>query len=106
MNKCRIVIENAFGSLKNQWWIWRHFNSKVNKTTRVTTTCCVLHNFCEMCNELKPKLANLENTKEVGFIGHMLPTFKDGTTVKAKGERLRLALYEQWVLDHLVVGVQ
>jgi hypothetical protein len=59
-----------------------------------------------MCNELKPRLANLENTKEVGFTSHMLPTLKDGTIIKVKGKILRLALYEQWVLDHLVIGVQ
>lgn len=101
-----VWIENAFGSLKNQWWIWKHFNSKVDRTKRVMITCCILHNFCEMCNEPKPRLANLENTKEVGFTNHMLPTPKDGTTIKEKGERLILALYEQWGLDHLVLGVQ
>ncbi len=73
-NKCRVVIENAFGLLKNQWWIWRHFNSKVDRTKRVTITCCILHNSCEMCNEPKPRLANLENTKEVEFTSHMLLT--------------------------------
>jgi hypothetical protein len=45
----------------------------------------------------------LENTKEVGFTSHVLPILKDGTTVKAKEKRLRLTLYEQWVLDRLVV---
>jgi len=58
------------------------------------------------CNKPKPRLANLENTKEVGFTSHVLPILKDGTTVKAKEERLRLTLYEQWVLDRLVVWIQ
>jgi hypothetical protein len=31
MNKGKVVIENAFGSLKNQWPILKHFNSKVDK---------------------------------------------------------------------------
>jgi hypothetical protein len=59
-----------------------------------------------MCNEPKLIITNLENAKEVGFTSHVLPTFQDGTTIKAKGGRLKLALYEQWVIDNLVVGVQ
>ncbi len=46
MNKGRVVIENAFGSLKNRWRILRHFNPIVDKIT-----CCVFHNFCEIWNQ-------------------------------------------------------
>jgi predicted Ser/Thr protein kinase len=31
MNLRRVVMENAFGSLKNKWRILKHFNSKVDK---------------------------------------------------------------------------
>jgi hypothetical protein len=86
MNKCKVVIENVFGSLKNRWQILRHLNSKVDKRIRVTITCCVFRNFCEMWNEPKPRLANLASRKEylVEFSGHMLPAHKDGEVTKAK----------------------
>jgi hypothetical protein len=35
-----------------------------------------------------------------GFGAHFLPTHKEWEAIKIEGERLRLALYEQWVLDH------
>ena len=35
MNSTKVTIENAFGTLKNRWRILRHFNSKVDKATRV-----------------------------------------------------------------------
>jgi hypothetical protein len=35
MNSRKVIIENAFGSLKNRWKILKHFNSKVNKTSPI-----------------------------------------------------------------------
>jgi hypothetical protein len=48
MNSGKVVIENAFGSLKNKRKILKHFNSIVNKTSPIIVVCCVLHNYCEM----------------------------------------------------------
>jgi hypothetical protein len=31
MNKNKVVIKNAFGSLKNKWTILKHFNSRVDR---------------------------------------------------------------------------
>ncbi len=42
MNSRRVIIKNAFGSMENRWCILRHFNSKVDRATRVS----VLHNYC------------------------------------------------------------
>jgi hypothetical protein len=53
MNSRRVVIENAFGSLKNRWTILKHFKSKVDKASPITIVCCVLHNYCEMWGVLK-----------------------------------------------------
>ncbi len=46
MNLGRVIIENAFGSLKNGWRILKHFSSKVDRVARVVVACCVLHNYC------------------------------------------------------------
>jgi hypothetical protein len=58
MNSWKVVIENAFGSLKNKREILKHFNSIVNKTSPIIVVYCVLHNYCEMWGVLKPRLAN------------------------------------------------
>jgi hypothetical protein len=44
MNSRKVVIENAFGYVKNRWRILKHFD----KTSLITIVCCVFHNYCEM----------------------------------------------------------
>jgi hypothetical protein len=34
------------------------------------------------------------------FGAHLLVIHRKGEAIKIEGERLRLTLYEQWVLDH------
>jgi hypothetical protein len=58
MNSRRVVIENAFGSLKTRWKILKHFNSRVDRATKVTIVYCVLHNYFELCGEPEPKVVN------------------------------------------------
>jgi hypothetical protein len=61
----------------------------------------MLHNFYEMWNQYEPWHIILKNWREnlVGFYEHFLPTHKEeGDATKVKGERLRMAMYEQW--DH------
>ena len=69
VNGGRVVIEQAFGSLKNRWRILKAFNMSVEKAAVVTLACCVLHNFCEMQHERVPVLADhrLRNDPHVGF---------------------------------------
>jgi hypothetical protein len=50
MNLGRMVFENVFGTLKNMWPILKHLNSRVNKTPKITITCCWLHNNYELWN--------------------------------------------------------
>ena len=54
VNVGRVVIENAFGALKNRWKILKNFNVEINKAATVTLVCCVLHNFCEIYSERVP----------------------------------------------------
>jgi hypothetical protein len=63
----------------------------------VTITYCVLHKFDEIWNQHEAKHIISRNRKENlnGFGAHLLPTHKR-EVAKIKGERLRMALYEQW----------
>ncbi len=45
MNSRKVIIENAFGSLKTKWHILRHFNLKVDRATRIVVTYCILCNY-------------------------------------------------------------
>jgi hypothetical protein len=81
-----------------------HFNSRVDRATEVTIVCCVLHNYCELCGELEPKVANPERRGDVltGLSVERLPCVRKGKAANAKGERIRQNLFEQWVIDQLI----
>jgi hypothetical protein len=105
MNSGKVVIENAFGYLKNRWKFLRHFNSKVDKASPIMIACCVLHKYCEMWGALEPRLANAKigGDNLMGFGVNILPIVKEGKQAKVEGERLRRALFEQWVINHPIV---
>ncbi len=101
MNLGRVIIENAFGSLKNRWRILRHFNLKVDKAAKVIVACCVLHNYCLEWGapELSPpNVATLQNNLQ-GF-GDRLPIVREGEIAKVEGEKSRIALFKQWFIDN------
>jgi hypothetical protein len=99
MNLGRVVIENAFGTLKNRWRVLKNFNMKVDRTIRVTVVYCWLHNYCEMQGDLEPQGVDRRNPL-VGFGGRRLPILRDGELAKVAGEQLREKLYEQWFIDN------
>ncbi len=105
MNSEKVVIEYAFGSLKNRWKILKHFNSIVNKTLPIIVACCVLHNYYEMWGVPEPRLANarIKGDNLMGFGVDRLPFVKEGKQAKTEGERLRRTLFKQWVIDHPIV---
>jgi hypothetical protein len=39
----------------------------------------------------------------MGFKANRFPTIKKGEQAKIKGERLRIILFEQWVIDHPII---
>jgi hypothetical protein len=53
MNKGRVLIENAFGTLRNWWRILKKFNARVDQTFMITLACCTLHDFCQLQGMLK-----------------------------------------------------
>jgi hypothetical protein len=48
MNKGRVLIKNAFGTLKIQWRILKKFNVLVDQTPMIILACCMLHYFCQL----------------------------------------------------------
>jgi hypothetical protein len=96
MNSRKVVIENAFGSLKNKWKILKHFNSKVNKESPIIIVCCVLHNYCEMWGVLEPSLANakIRDDNLMGFGVDKLLIVREGKQAKTEGERLKKVVFE------------
>jgi hypothetical protein len=53
----------------------------------------------------EPRLANprIKGDNLVGFGVNRLLIVKEGEQAKVKGERLRRALFEQWVIDHPIL---
>ena len=99
MNLGRVVIKNAFGTLKNRWRVLKNFNMRVDRAARVIVACCSLHNYCEMQGDLEPQGADKKNPL-VGFGGRRLPILRDGEPAKVVGEQLREKLYKQWLIDN------
>ena len=74
VNRGRVVIEQAFGGLKNRWRILKAFNMSVEKAATVTLACCILHNYCELKRQRVHVSANvrLQYDPHVGFhVGRM-----------------------------------
>lgn len=52
ISKARIVVENAFGRLKARWRrLMKRNDMKIENVPSVITTCCILHNLCEIHGE-------------------------------------------------------
>ena len=53
LSRARIVVENAFGRLKARWrQLMKHNNMDISHVPKVVTTCCILHNLCEVHGDL------------------------------------------------------
>ncbi len=60
MNKGCNLIENAFGTLKNQCRILKNFNAHVDQTPMITLACCTLHIFCQLQGMLEPMVRHVQ----------------------------------------------
>ena len=103
VNSGRVVIEQAFGALKNRWRILKGFNMSVDKAALVTLACCVLHNYCEIHRQRVPIPAYviLQRDPYVGFhVGRMqLP--REGLAAKLAREAMRdICLHHGWNVIH------
>ena len=88
VNIGRVVIEHAFGALKNQWRILKNFNMEVNKATTVTLVCRILHNFCEIYFKRIPLPEDVDQHLDhfVGVRRGTLRLLGDGRVSKVAGE--------------------
>ncbi len=102
MNFARVIIENAFGSLKNWWWIFKNFNSSVKRAPTIVVACYVLHNYCEMWKIPEPSRVNDATRRDnlASFRVHGLLTLRDEEQAKQARELMKKVLFEQWLIDH------
>jgi hypothetical protein len=99
INSGKVVIENAFGALKNRWRILKCFNSDVDKCPTVIVACCVLHNYCELRGERLPHPTDTRLRRDA-LVGlhrgrQQLPDY--GNVAKIAGENMRCALFASWL---------
>ena len=99
MNSGRVVIEHAFGALKNSWIILKHFNMSMDKTVTVTFACCVLHNLCEIYGErvLLPEDVAQRQDPFVGVRRGAMRLPEDGRAGKVAEKQMRVTVFENWV---------
>ncbi len=68
MNKGHVLIENAFGTSKNRWRIFKKTNVLIDQALMITLACCTLHNFCQL--QSMPKLVVHDvQTQRNPFVG-------------------------------------
>ncbi len=74
---------------------------KVDIVIKLVIACCVSHNYCLKWGapELGPPNVATPQDNLQGF-GDKLPTVKRRKITKVKGEKLKIALFEQWLIDN------
>ena len=99
LNFGRVVIEKAFGALKNRWMILKNLNMGVDRAATTTLACCVLHNYCDIFSERIPMADNFDQHANhfVGVRRGPLRVPGDGQAGKVTGKHMRAALFEAWV---------
>ena len=56
LSRSRIVVENAFGRLKARWRrLTKRNDMSLTHVPHIITSCCILHNICEMSNDAIPE---------------------------------------------------
>ena len=56
LSQSRVVVENAFGRLKGRFrCLSKRLDTSVQNAVIITSACCILHNFCELCRQEFPE---------------------------------------------------
>ncbi len=73
----------------------RHFNSRVDRVTKVVVACYVLHNYCLEWGAPKPGPPNVTTPQDnlQGF-GERLPIVREGEITKVEGEKFKIVLFK------------
>ena len=96
LNSGRVVIEKAFGALKNRWRILKNLNMELDGGATIALACCVLHNYCEIFSE-RVLLPNNFDQRANHFIGVRRGPLRvpgDGRAGKVAGKQMSAALFE------------
>ena len=99
VNSGRVVIEQAFGALKNRWRILKGFNMFVDKAALVTLACCMLYNYYEVHRQRVPVPADerLQRDPHLGFHVDRMQLPCEGLPAKLAGEAMREVLFSSWL---------
>jgi hypothetical protein len=99
VNSGRVIIEHAFGALKNRWRILKHFNMSMDKAATVTLAYCVLHNFYEIYGERVPLHEDVAQRSDpfVGVHRGAMRLPGDSRVWKIAGKQMRVTIFKSWV---------
>ena len=88
LSRARMVVENAFGRLKGRWRCCLKTNdAAIKDVPTIISTCCVLHNICEVHKE------QFDDTwMEELASGVNAPSPTQNTSTNTNAERIRTAL--------------
>lgn len=102
VNSGRVVIEHAFGALKNRWRILKNFNMNMDRAATVTLACCVLHNFCEIYGERVPLPEDVAQRPDpfVGVRRDVMRLLGNSRAGKVAREQTRATIFESWVVKN------
>ncbi len=104
MNKGCVLIENAFGTLKNQWRIIKILNVRVDWAPMITLACCMLHNFCQLLGMPKLMVRDVwtQGNPFVSFVGMCISIPQEGERIKAVNEEMWNALFKSWIQCNVI----
>ncbi len=96
MNKGHVLIENAFGTLKNRWRILKKINASIDRTPLITLACCTLHNFCQLQGMPKLVVCDVRAWRDpfVGFVGMCILVPWEGEKANIVGEEIWNVLFK------------
>ena len=69
LSATRMVVEHAFGLLKNRWRILGHIEADVPKAVQIISSCVYLHNFIIFWEPQIQTAATINHTSGSGDIG-------------------------------------
>jgi hypothetical protein len=99
MNRGCVLIENAFGSLKYQWCIFKNLNCRIDKGGKIIMICYVFHNFCQLMDMPKLAVQDVQQKRDplVGFHGQHVLVYEEGNVAKEVGEVICNVLFASWL---------
>ena len=97
MKKGQVQNNNAFGILKNKWFILKNINVGVQYAPLIMVACCVLYNFCRIKNDTRVVDGEELEDAKLNDINLNRPRqpISEQTTFRA-GNRIEDDLFSYW----------